>query len=68
MRGSTASTFYQPLMAKLRVSLVKWYTFKFAVSRKRDSHSLMSSKSRLKGKVGELSSLQMQPSLHAYRR
>ena len=66
-RSSTAATFYQPLMAKLRVNSVTWYSFTFAVSRKQDSSSLTSSKSTLKGKVGECSSLQMQPSLHANR-
>ena len=67
--SSTASTFYQPLlMAELRVNSVTWYTLTFAVSRKQDSNSLTSSKSTLKGKVGELSRLRMQPSLHANRR
>ena len=51
-------------MAKLRVNSVTWYTYTFAVSRKRDSNSLMSSKSTLKEKVGECSSLRMEPSLY----
>ena len=43
--------------AKACFNSVTWYTFTFAVCRKRDSNSLISSKSKLKGKVWELSSL-----------
>ena len=55
------STLYGQIMGKFGHVV----HFTVAVSRKRDSNSLMSSKSTLKGKVCERSNLRMQRSLHA---